>query len=98
MLLINGDTRVADIYLTEFDRLLRHFYFRNMAAELHDDGQNAKAKFLDETPEWVKEHFESWRMKSKRRELFFPKSAGVVPSQPPPRPATAARAGALASR
>jgi hypothetical protein len=26
MLLIRGDTRVADIYLTEFDRLFRHFY------------------------------------------------------------------------
>lgn len=86
MLLISGDTRVADIYLTEFDRLLRHFYFRDMAAELHDNGQNAKAKFLDETPDWVKEHFEAWRMKSKRRELFFPKGAGVVvpPAPPPP--------------
>jgi hypothetical protein len=79
---------VADIYLTEFDRLLRHFYFRDMAAELEDEGQDAKAKFLDETPDWVKEHFEEWRMKSKRREMFFPQSAGaVVPPTPPAQPA-----------
>jgi phosphatidylserine/phosphatidylglycerophosphate/cardiolipin synthase-like enzyme len=96
MLLISGDTRVADIYLTEFDRLLRHFYFRDMAAELHDNGQNAKAKFLDETQDWVKEHFEAWRMKSKRREMFFPKSAdgGLEPS----RPTGSARSAAYATR
>ena len=29
MLLIRGDTRVADIYMTEFDRIFRHFYFRD---------------------------------------------------------------------
>ena len=34
MLLIRGDTRVADIYMTEFDRIFRHFYFRDIAAEL----------------------------------------------------------------
>jgi hypothetical protein len=28
MLLIRGNTRVADIYMTEFDRLFRHFYFQ----------------------------------------------------------------------
>src|SRR5262249_11030768 len=27
MLLIRGDTRVADIYMTEFDRIFRHFIF-----------------------------------------------------------------------
>jgi hypothetical protein len=34
MLLIRGNTRVADIYLTEFDRILRHFYFRDAANEI----------------------------------------------------------------
>lgn len=98
MLLISGDTRVADIYLTEFDRLLRHFYFRDMAAELQDEGQDAKAKFLDETPDWVKEHFEAWRMKSKRREMFFPKSAGVVVSPAPAPQSAGSRQPAHAGR
>ena len=34
MLLIRGNTRVADIYMTEFDRIFRHFYFRDIANEL----------------------------------------------------------------
>lgn len=32
MLLIGGDTRVADLYLTEFMRLFNHFQFRELAA------------------------------------------------------------------
>ena len=31
MLLIRGDKRVADIYLTEFDRLYRQFLYRGAA-------------------------------------------------------------------
>ena len=38
MLLVRGDTRVADIYLTEFDRIFRHFYFRNVANEIEAKG------------------------------------------------------------
>lgn len=72
MLLIYGDTRVADIYMCGFDRLLRHFYFRDIAAELHGDGREADAKFLKETDAWVDEHFAPTRMKAKRRALFFP--------------------------
>ena len=30
MLVIRGDTRVADLYLTEFMRLFMHFYFRTI--------------------------------------------------------------------
>ncbi|HEV7757754.1 MAG TPA: phospholipase D-like domain-containing protein [Acidimicrobiales bacterium] len=30
MLVIRGDTRVADIYLTEFNRLFNHYYFRSV--------------------------------------------------------------------
>src|SRR5262249_39118005 len=52
MLLIRGDTRVADIYLTEFDRIFRHFYFRDIANDLAENGTNAKAAFLDETSDW----------------------------------------------
>lgn len=71
MLLIRGDTRVADIYLTEFDRLFRHFYFRNRANELAGDGNESKAVFLAEDDSWSKSAF--WRngFKSRRRKLFF---------------------------
>lgn len=71
MLLIRGDTRVADIYLTEFDRLFRHFYFRNTANELSGDGDEAKAAFLAEDDSWSESAF--WRngFKARRRKLFF---------------------------
>src|SRR6185436_16461008 len=47
MLLVRGDTRVADIYMTEFDRVFRHFYFRDIANELAAKGDEAAAIFLD---------------------------------------------------
>lgn len=75
MLLIRGDTRVADIYMTEFDRIFRHFYFRNIANKLALEGrENTEVIFLDPTDGWVRENFESKRLKSKRRKLFFPSS------------------------
>ena len=57
MLLIRGNTRVADIYMTEFERVFQHFYFRNIANELHDKGNNAVAIFLDETDKWTDAYF-----------------------------------------
>jgi len=75
MLLIRGDTRVADIYMTEFDRIFRHFYFRNVANKLALEGaEKTEVIFLDPTDGWVGENFASNRMKSKRRKMFFPKS------------------------
>lgn len=75
MLVIRGDTRIADIYMTEFDRIFRHFYFRNVANELALKGSDgSKAIFLDPTDRWVEENFGSTKMKSKRRKLFFPKT------------------------
>lgn len=75
MLLIRGNTRVADIYMTEFDRIFRHFYFRNIANKLALKGADkTEVIFLDPTDNWVKENFEPKRLKSKRRKLFFPQS------------------------
>jgi hypothetical protein len=69
MLLIRGDTRVADIYLTEFDRIFRHFYFRDVANAVGGDPE--KGKFLDETDGWTESYFKAGNVKSRRRELFF---------------------------
>lgn len=72
MLLIRGDTRVADIYMTEFDRIFRHFYFRNIANELaaSDGGGEAKSAFLDETDSWTNGYF-GIGFKARRRRMFF---------------------------
>jgi phosphatidylserine/phosphatidylglycerophosphate/cardiolipin synthase-like enzyme len=69
MLLIRGDTRVADIYLTEYDRILRHFQFRDIAAEAN--GKGREAKFLDEKGKWLRPYFEAGQFKDRRRRMFF---------------------------
>jgi phosphatidylserine/phosphatidylglycerophosphate/cardiolipin synthase-like enzyme len=71
MLLIKGDTRVADIYLTEYDRILRHFYFRNFAAKGEEASDAGKAIFLDETDGWVRPYYVGVGLKARRQKLFF---------------------------
>lgn len=73
MLLVRGDTRVADIYLTEFDRVFRHFYFRNIANELAGSkGDDPElAVFLDETDKWSENYFKPNTLKNNRRLMFF---------------------------
>jgi phosphatidylserine/phosphatidylglycerophosphate/cardiolipin synthase-like enzyme len=71
MLLIRGDTRVADIYLTEFDRIFRHFYFRDIANQIEANGEDAEGAFLDETSKWTDSYFKPGAYKSVRRQMFF---------------------------
>lgn len=73
MLLIRGSTRVADIYMTEFDRVFRHFYFRDIANELAaaHKGDDAKSAFLDETDKWTAAYFKPGTLKCNRRLMFF---------------------------
>jgi phosphatidylserine/phosphatidylglycerophosphate/cardiolipin synthase-like enzyme len=75
MLLIRGNTRVAEIYMTEFDRVFRHFYFRDIANELAaaNTSDNAKAISLDETGTWSDSYFKAGTFKSNRRLMFFGK-------------------------
>lgn len=75
MLLVRGDTRVADIYMTEFDRIFRHFYFRDVANELaaskSGDANPELAIFLDETDAWTASYFKPGTLKNNRRLMFF---------------------------
>lgn len=73
MLLIRGNTRVADIYMTEFDRVFRHFYFRDIANEMAaaKTGDDEKAIFLDETDKWTDSYFLPGHQKTNRRLMFF---------------------------
>jgi phosphatidylserine/phosphatidylglycerophosphate/cardiolipin synthase-like enzyme len=71
MLLIRGNTKVADIYTVEFFRLLNHFYFRQVANRLSNTGQSdPNIRFLDSTDLWVRRHFEQRHYRSKRRQLL----------------------------
>lgn len=74
MVLIRGSTRVADIYMTEFDRLFRHFYFRDVANEVamkRKEGGRPEKAFLDEDDRWTDRYFVPGAFKSRRREMFF---------------------------
>jgi hypothetical protein len=105
MVLIRGSTRVADIYLTEFDRLFRHFYFRDVANETATklkEGERPKKVFLDEDDGWTEEYFFEGGFKSRRREMFFDiaapcwvKGAGERSNDEPVRPAKKKPKGAV---
>jgi phosphatidylserine/phosphatidylglycerophosphate/cardiolipin synthase-like enzyme len=74
MILIRGSTRVADIYMTEFDRLFRHFYFRDVANEVamkRKKGAKPEKVFLDEDDRWTNSYFTPGGFKTRRREMFF---------------------------
>jgi hypothetical protein len=79
MLLIRGNTRIADIYMTEFDRIFRHFYFRDIANELAGSARSdhAVSIFLDETDGWSQSYFQPGTLKFNRRLMFFEKPTGT---------------------
>ena len=94
MLLVRGDCRVADIYLTEFDRIFRHFYFRDVANEIEAKGKNAKGAFLDENDKWTDSYFRRDAFKTRRRALFFGDSTRSWATKAGERPIPTTKKGA----
>jgi phosphatidylserine/phosphatidylglycerophosphate/cardiolipin synthase-like enzyme len=72
MLLIRGDKRAADIYMTELDRIFRHFYARDIINSLAESRKNEEWLLLDTTDGWIKPNFQDGSYKNNRRLLFFP--------------------------
>lgn len=71
MLVIRGDTEVADVYFTEFSRIFNHFYARYWAARLTKGATDAEAhSFLAETDVWQKPYFTPGNPKSMQRMLY----------------------------
>lgn len=72
MLVIRGDTRVADIYFGEFMRIFDHHYARYLVKKLRNASvSNSDAGYLKETSaEWVPTHFKSGSFKAKRRRYY----------------------------
>lgn len=72
-LLIKGDPRVADIYLTEFDRLFVHFWPRYLSTIEKKDNKKPQgfSKPLDETFTWYNEYYDMTRFQAKRKQLFI---------------------------
>lgn len=72
MLVIRGDTRVADIYFGEFMRIFDHHYARYVVKKLTErDEQDPEAGYLKTDPlEWQRGHFDERSYKFKRRKYF----------------------------
>jgi phosphatidylserine/phosphatidylglycerophosphate/cardiolipin synthase-like enzyme len=71
MILVRGDTRVADIYATEYDRIFRHFYSRDIANSIAGHGKVVNFAVLDETDKWSDAYFAADSPRRHRREMFF---------------------------
>lgn len=68
MLVIRGNTRVADIYLTEYMRLWEHFAFREWASTA-TPADAAKPRLLDPTDKWSGRYFGDTDL-ARHREYF----------------------------
>jgi hypothetical protein len=77
MLLIRGNTRVADIYMTELDRIFRHFRARDIINATADKHKNVL--LLDTTDGWIEPNFKEGTFKNNRRLLFFPVTNDTKP-------------------
>lgn len=75
MLIIRGNKRVADIYIGEYMRLFKHFYFRNKINQAKyknvstGDGKPRK-KYLKSTDYWTKKYYVKNSVREKERLLF----------------------------
>ncbi|MGE0790936.1 MAG: phospholipase D-like domain-containing protein [Sandaracinaceae bacterium] len=70
MLVIRGDTRVADIYLGEFMRIFDHLYARFIVRRAKLQGWHSPQNFLKPDDGWVKSHAGTTSRKAKRRRVF----------------------------
>lgn len=70
MLVIRGDTRVADVYLGEFMRLYSHHAFRDwVKSEIDKGNEVSPVEYLDETNTWWKQWFGD-TARSRQRKYF----------------------------
>jgi phosphatidylserine/phosphatidylglycerophosphate/cardiolipin synthase-like enzyme len=72
MLVIRGDTRVADIYFGEYMRIFDHHYARYLVRKLkQEDKSDPNAGYLKENADgWLPSHFDPKSYKAKRRKYF----------------------------
>jgi hypothetical protein len=69
MVVIRGNTRVADIYFGEFVRIFDHLYARYIVEKMKKAGKgDPEAGFLkEEAKDWVPQHFQEGRKELRRR-------------------------------
>jgi phosphatidylserine/phosphatidylglycerophosphate/cardiolipin synthase-like enzyme len=70
MLVIRGDTRVADIYLGEFMRTYSHHAFREAVAIARRTGESFRPQHLAPDASWQDEYFQPGNDRDLRRRYF----------------------------
>jgi len=84
MLIVRGDTRIADIYLGEFMRLWQHYRFRSIVNVKADESGNAdgyEPNYLAEDDSWTSGFYKAGNIKYRRRVSF-----AVGSQAPKPKP------------
>jgi phosphatidylserine/phosphatidylglycerophosphate/cardiolipin synthase-like enzyme len=69
MIIIRGNTRVADIFLGEFMRLFKHFELRNKLNDMSDK-EKEKDYYLSPNDSWTRPYYEKGNQLAAERELF----------------------------
>lgn len=70
MLVIRGDTRVADIYFGEFMRLFDHHYARYLAAKYQRKPKSSGNYLKERADQWLPAHLDPSNYRAKRRRYF----------------------------
>jgi phosphatidylserine/phosphatidylglycerophosphate/cardiolipin synthase-like enzyme len=70
MVIIRGNTRVADIFLGEFMRLFNHFHRRNQLNEKMSDEEREKLLYLIPDDSWTKAYYTEGTQENSERLLF----------------------------
>jgi hypothetical protein len=70
MVVIRGDTRVADIYFTEFMRSYAHHAFREALAIANRKGEEWTPQYLEPSDRWQEPYFTDGNQRSLRRRYF----------------------------
>jgi phosphatidylserine/phosphatidylglycerophosphate/cardiolipin synthase-like enzyme len=70
MLIIRGDTRVADIYLGEFMRLYTHYRFRAIAQQQAREGRPPQRLYLAPDSSWTEAYYDERNARMHERRLF----------------------------
>jgi phosphatidylserine/phosphatidylglycerophosphate/cardiolipin synthase-like enzyme len=87
MLVIRGNTDVADVYFTEYARIFQHFYARWWASQIAAAQHAPDSGFLAEDATWQTPYLTDGNNKQRQRSLFATGVEGNVPAPPPPAPA-----------
>jgi phosphatidylserine/phosphatidylglycerophosphate/cardiolipin synthase-like enzyme len=71
MIVVRGDRRTADIYLTEFNRIFNHYYFRSVTEATAGQPQSVTdaSLFLAENASW-QQKYEAGSLRAKRLALY----------------------------